>query len=168
MPANFVKGDILEEADKPTGPRALAFAADCAGTMDHGIAVAVRQRWPELAEAFRAHAASGKMQLGEVFAWAKDDLTVYALGIQKGGAKPKVSSIERALRAAIGLAADGAIPRVLVPRIGGGKTGLDWTRVKRVITEVASEKPLDVVVFEQFVRSKAHEEAETEDGRNGA
>lgn len=153
MPANFVKGDILDEASGAEGPRALAFAADCAGTMDNGIAVALRNKWTALAEAFAAHAAGGKMQLGDVFEWRDGDLRVYALGVQKGGAKPKISSIERSLRAAMERAAAAGIPRVLVPRIGGGKTGLDWTRVKRVIEQVASEKPIDVVVFEQFVRT---------------
>lgn len=153
MPVSFVKGDVLDEAAKAEGPRALAFAADCAGTMDAGIAVAIRQRWPELAEAFRAHAASGKMQLGDVFTWKQDDLVVYALGIQKGGAKPKVSSVERALRAAIDRAVEDGISRLLLPRVGGGKTGLDWTRVKRVVVEVVGDTPIEVVVFEQFVRS---------------
>jgi O-acetyl-ADP-ribose deacetylase (regulator of RNase III) len=155
MPANFVKGDILEEAAQSTGTRALAFGADCAGTMESGIAVAIRQRWPALAEAFQAHASSGKMQLGDVFAWREGDLVVYALGIQKGGAKPKISSVERALRTAIERADAERIPRVLFPRVGGGKSGLDWARLKRVIGELAAEKPLDVVVFEQFVRKSA-------------
>jgi O-acetyl-ADP-ribose deacetylase (regulator of RNase III) len=152
MPANFVKGDILDEASQSTGPRALAFAADCAGTMNRGIAAALKSRWPALAEAFAAHASSGKMQLGDVFEWRDGDLRVYALGVQKGGAKPKVSSVERSLRSALERAAADGVVRLLVPRIGGGKTGLDWTRVKRVITEASSERPIDVVVFEQFVR----------------
>lgn len=155
MPANFVKGDILDEASQSTGPRALAFAADCAGTMRSGIAVALKNRWPALADAFGAHASSGKMQLGDVFEWRDDDLRVYALGVQKGSAKPKVSSVERSLRAALDRAAADGVVRLLMPRIGGGKTGLDWTRVKRVITEVAAERPIDVVVFEQFIRKPA-------------
>lgn len=155
MPANFVKGDILDEASQATGLRALAFAADCAGTMDSGIAVALKNKWPALAEAFGAHAAGGKMQLGDVFVWRDGDLFVYALGVQKGTAKPKISSVERALRGAIERATTDAVVRVLMPRIGGGKTGLDWTRVKRVITDVAAEKPIDVVVFEQFIRKPA-------------
>ncbi len=155
MPANFVKGDILDEASQSTGPRALAFAADCGGATTAGVAAAVAKRWPAFADAFRAHAGSGKMQLGDVFEWREGDLRVYALGVMKGAAKPKVSSIERALRAALERAATDAIPRVLVPRVGGGKTGLDWTRVKRVLTDAAAERAIEVVVFEQFVRKPA-------------
>lgn len=155
MPANFVKGDILDEASTSTGSRALAFAADCAGTMDQGVAVALKNKWPALADAFAAHGATGKMQLGDVFEWRDGDLRVYALGVQKGTAKPKISSVERALRVAVERASEAGIMRLFVPRIGGGKTGLDWTRVKRVLTEVAADKPIDVVVFEQFVRKPA-------------
>lgn len=152
MPANFVKGDILEEASQETGARALAFAADSSGAMDKGFAVAVKSRWPAFAEAFRAHAEGGKMQLGDVFAWREGELVVYAIGIQRGGSRPRIANVERGLRAAVERAASDNIMRILLPRIGGGQTGLDWTRVKRVIFEVASERPLDVVVFEQFIR----------------
>jgi O-acetyl-ADP-ribose deacetylase (regulator of RNase III) len=155
MPANFVKGDVLTEAMQGADARAFAFPADCSGTMDTGIAVAVRQRWPAMAEAFRAHAEGGKMQLGEVFTWREGDFAIHALGIQKGGVKPKISSVERALETAIQRTHEARMVRLLVPRFGGGKTGLDWMRVKRVLSEAAASRPVDVVVFEQFVRTQA-------------
>lgn len=157
MPANFMKGDLLGEAAAPSGPRVLAFGADCSGSMEHGVASAIRQRWPAFAEAFAAHAKETKMQLGQVFAWRDGDLAIYALGITKDGARPKIGSLERALASAAVTATEAAErpSRVLLPRLGGGKSGLDWTRVKRVIQEVAATTHVDFVVFEQFVRTGA-------------
>ena len=152
MPANFVKGDIFDEATQEGGVRALAFPADCGGTMDTGIASAVKKRWPKLADELAAHGATNKMQLGDVYAWRDGDLFIYALGIQKGGAKPKVSSVERALQSAAKRAVDDGVVRILLPRIGGGKSGLDWARVKHVIVETGAATHIDLVVFEQFVR----------------
>lgn len=155
MPTTFLKGDILHEASEGTGPRALAFGADCAGTMDAGIAVAIRQRWPALADAYRAHCSDAKFQLGDVFAWRPEgegDLVIYALGLQSGGAKPKLSAFERAARALVSRAEADGVQRVLLPRFGAGKDGLDWLRVKRILTDISRGQPVNLVVFEQFIR----------------
>jgi O-acetyl-ADP-ribose deacetylase (regulator of RNase III) len=151
MPTTFIKGDIFAEAAERTGPRALAFGADCAGTMDAGIAVAFRQRWPALAEAYRVRCEGGRMQLGDLFAWRDGDLFVYALGLHRDGKKPKVSIFERALSAMIARATEDGVTTVLLPRFGAGKNGMDWTRVKRVLSN-AGAAPLELVVFEQFIR----------------
>jgi hypothetical protein len=37
--------------------------------------------------------------------------------------------------------------------LGGGKGGMDPTRVKRVLGEVGTSSVLSIVVYEQFVRS---------------
>ena len=154
MPTTFLKGDVFDAAAERTGQRALAFGADCAGTMDTGIAVAFRQRWPALAEAYRAHCEGGRMQLGEVFTWREGDLVVYALGLWRNGGKPKVSTLQSVSRAMIARAAADGVTAIFLPRIGAGKTGMDWARVKRVLTELGAETLLELVVFEQFVRKK--------------
>ena len=153
MPTTFVKGDLFEDAKDAPSPRAFAFAADTSGAMDKGVAVAFEKRWPALAEAFRAHAEGGKMQLGEVFSWRDGDVIVYALAIQQGEKKPKVSTLARAVDAMLTRAvADGAL-RIALPRIGAGKGGIDRVRVKRVLTEAGEKSPVTLVVFEQFIRS---------------
>src|SRR5688572_29276397 len=99
MPTTFVKGDLFEDGADPSRPHAFAFAADCSGAMDKGIAIAFKKRWPELAEAYQAKAASETMQLGDVFVWREappQKGVVYALGISRGEKKPKVSTLARA------------------------------------------------------------------------
>jgi O-acetyl-ADP-ribose deacetylase (regulator of RNase III) len=153
MPTTFVKGDLFEDSKSVRPPRALAFAADCSGAMDKGIAVAFKKRWPALAHAYEARAAGGKMQLGDVFAWREGDDVVYVLGIQRGDKKPKVSTLTRALEAMVAHATRDGVSRIGLPRIGAGKGGIDRVRVKRVLTEIGEKTPVALVVFEQFVRS---------------
>lgn len=153
MPTTFVKGDLFEDAKTVPPPRALAFPADCSGSMETGIAVAFKKRWPALAEAYQARAANGKMQLGDVFAWREGDDVVYVLGIQSGDKKPKVSTLTRALEAMVARATKDGVSRIAMPRIGAGKGGIDRVRVKRVLTEIGDKTPVALVVFEQFVRS---------------
>ena len=66
---DLVKGDLFEDAKDLPPPHAFAFAADCSGAMNKGIAVAFKKRWPAFAEAYRAHTEGGKMQPGDVFMW---------------------------------------------------------------------------------------------------
>lgn len=144
MPTTFVKGDLFQD-------RVLAFSADISGAMDRGIAVAFRKRWPALGDALAAQ----KLQLGDVFAWRDGDVVVYALGIQSGDRKPKVSIVARALDAMLARAAEDGIGRIALPRIGAGKGGIDRVRVKRVLTEAGDKTPIELVVYEQFVRAPA-------------
>lgn len=147
MPTEFLKGDLFEDPAS-VGPRALAFAADCSGAMDRGVAVAFAKRWPALAEAYRQHAAGGKMQPGDVFAWQDEDVRVYALGLLQGEKKPKVSALTRALEAMLARASADGVARVALPRIAA----LDPSRVKRVLTDVGERSVVTLAMYEQFVR----------------
>ena len=153
MASTFLSGDIIHATTDRSGRRALAFGADCSGTMNSGIAVALKKQWPAFAEAFFAHGSTGKMQVGDIFTWRDGELAIYALGIQKGSAKPKFSSFERALKTAIEHAAAEGIHSLLLPRLTGGKSGLDWTRAKKLLTELGTGSATQLVVFEKFVRN---------------
>lgn len=138
MPANFVKGDILDEAKSASDKRALVFAAD------GGVVVAVKKQWPAFAEAL---AQAKKVEPGEVFEWRDGDLALFAMGVQRAEAKPKVSWIERSLKTVVERSTKEGVTRVLIPRFAG-----DWTRIKKVITELGATTTIDLVVFEQFIR----------------
>lgn len=145
MAIELVKGDVFEDA-----ARAFAFGADCEGTMGAGVAVAFKKRWPAFAEAF----AKARVEPGHVFAWREGDVTVYALGLQRAGKEAKVSTLERALQALVDHATRDGVTRIALPRLGGGKSGLDATRVKRVLEEIGGATTVSLIVYEQFVRKK--------------
>jgi len=150
MPTAITKGDIFETE----GIHAYAFGANTDGSMDAGIAIAMKKRWPALAEAFAARCASAKLNLGDVFVWTEGELTVFALGIQQGTKKPTLSALTRAVTRMLELASEAKIMRVGVPRVGGGPGGLDWTRVRKMLSEISVNHPVRLDVFEQFVRAK--------------
>jgi O-acetyl-ADP-ribose deacetylase (regulator of RNase III) len=150
MPAIFEKGDLFNT----DGLRAYAHGCDCAGQMDKGIAVAFKKKWPRMYEEYRARCQDGRFRPGEVFAWNEGDEIVYNLGIhEQSTQKPKVPVLAKSLKTMMELAATAGIERVGLPRIGTGQGGLDWPRVKKVLTEVGRETSVTLVVFEQFIRS---------------
>jgi O-acetyl-ADP-ribose deacetylase (regulator of RNase III) len=152
MAITFLSGDILDTHGNDLG-RALAFSADCAGQMNEGIASALKKRWPALEEAYAKHCHGGKMQLGDVFAFSHGGTTFYALGLQKAGAATKFAAFERAMTTALTHASTNNIQGILLPRVGAGKNGIDWTRAKKFLSEVSAGNPIQLVVFEKFVRA---------------
>jgi O-acetyl-ADP-ribose deacetylase (regulator of RNase III) len=150
MPAIFSKGDIFHT----DGLRAYANGCDCAGTMDAGVAVAFKKKWPRMFDEYSARCAHGDFKLGDVFAWTEGDEVIYSLGIQQqSGQKPKAAALTKALTTMVGLAKAAGIERVGLPRIAAGQTGLDWPRVKKILSELGEQTTVTLLVFEQFIRS---------------
>lgn len=153
MPAIFTKGDIFG-----SDLHAFAQGCNCAGTMDAGVAVAFKKRWPRMEEEYRARCADGRFRLGDVFVWNEGDDTVYTIGIQEHWkAKATLAALTRGMKKTIELATAAGITRMGVPRIGTGLGGLEWPRVKSVLAELGAATPIEIVVFEQFVRARQPE-----------
>jgi O-acetyl-ADP-ribose deacetylase (regulator of RNase III) len=150
MPTSFVSGDIFNTA----GVRAYAQGVSCAGTMDTGVAIAFKKRWPRMFDDYKAHCDDHRLALGDVLVFNEGDEVIYNLAIQEHWKKKAtLPALNRALTKMIGLAIAAGAESVGIPRIGAGLGGLDWTRVKRVLNDVGSVTPLKLVVFEKFVRA---------------
>jgi O-acetyl-ADP-ribose deacetylase (regulator of RNase III) len=151
MATIFTKGDIFQTP----GIRAYAFGSNAQGTMDTGIAVAVRKRFPKLADALVARAKAGTLAVGDVVEHAENEETVYALILQESETKKAaIASLVKSATRLAELATAAGHERVGLSRPGVGAAGLDWPRVKSVLTEIGDETDLAIVVFEQFVRAK--------------
>jgi O-acetyl-ADP-ribose deacetylase (regulator of RNase III) len=151
VPTLFTKGDLLHT----DGVHAYAHGCNCAGTMDAGVSVAFKKRWPRMLEAYARRCAERKPQLGEVFAWSDGTDTVYCLAIQESDAKKAtLPALSRSLKTMVELAAQAGIDRIALPRLGAGSAGLDAPRVKRILEEVGAETTVTLLVFEQFVRAR--------------
>ena len=158
MPTTFVKGDLFHT----DGVRAYANGCNCAGAMDAGVSVAFKKRWPRMFDDYAARCADRRFHLGDVLVWSEGDEVVYNLAIQEHWKKKaKLAALTRALRKAVELAALAGVERIGVPRLGAGLGGLDWTRVKKILTEIGAETKVSLVVFEQFVRAESEKGEKT-------
>lgn len=151
MPTIFTKGDLLHTE----GMRAYALGCNCAGTMESGVSVAFKKRWPQMAEAYAKRCAASKPKLGEVFVWNSGAETVYCLALQESDKKKAtMPALSGALQIMLELATTAGIDPIALPRLGAGSAGLDPLRVKRVLTQVGTGTQVTLLVFEQFVRAK--------------
>lgn len=150
MPANFVKGDFINEP--PQGEkRAFACPVDVSGQTEAGVASAVAKRWP----GFGAWWAGQRKHLGDMAVFEADgghDL-IFALVIQRGSARSKLSWLDRSVRAMVAEATKRGLERINVARLWGGPSGLEGLRAKRILEEATLTAPVELRVFEQFIRA---------------
>ncbi len=150
MPTKFEKGDIFHTE----GLRAYGVGCHCAGSMDAGVAVAFKKRWPRMFDAYQAHCEAKKFHPGDVFTHTEGDEIVYCLAIQESATKKaSLPALLKSLKTMAKLATQAGIDRVGLPRIGTGQAGLDWPRVKKTLSEMGNEMAVTLVVFEQFIRA---------------
>lgn len=152
MPTTLTKGDLFETP----GLKAFAHTCNCAGTMDVGVSVAFKKRWPRMFDDYVQRCSDKRLALGDVFVWNEDDVVVYNLATQLNWrSRSKVSALARAVRKMLELATAAGVDRIGVPRIGVGLGGLDWHRVRSVLVDEGSTSSVELLVFEQFVRGAA-------------
>jgi O-acetyl-ADP-ribose deacetylase (regulator of RNase III) len=67
-----------------SGLPALAHGVNCRGVMGAGIAVAFRQRWPEMYESYRKRCLKGNLIPGEIMTWrdARSRTVIFNLATQ--------------------------------------------------------------------------------------
>ncbi len=83
------------------------------------------------------------------------ETTVYSLALQEHWkSRAKLAALTKAMTRTVELAGRAGVARIGVPRIGTGLGGLDWPRVKSVLTKIGDETPVEIVVFEKFVRAR--------------
>jgi hypothetical protein len=95
MPATFAKGDLFSTE----GLRAYALGSNARGSMDRGVAVAFKKRWPKLATELSTRAAKGGLALGDVVVFSEGDKTVYSLILQEDEDRRTDRSHPRGVRA---------------------------------------------------------------------
>jgi O-acetyl-ADP-ribose deacetylase (regulator of RNase III) len=154
MATTYLSGDIIHSATLEVhGASARALAVGVSDSdVQEGLAIAVFKRWPGFADSFRAFRATKSTSPGDVFFWRDGDTALYALITHKEGVPAKFAAVERAVSAMLARANADSVTSVLLPRVGGGKGGVDWTRAKKFLSEVGSGSSVQLVVFEKFVR----------------
>lgn len=147
MPTTFVKGDLFGAS----GLDALAHGCNCAGAMGKGIAVEFRKRFPEMYAEYKERCVRGRFNLGDVFAWTHEPITVFNLGTQKTWrTKADLTAVKTSLKAMIQLAEQAGVRRVGLPRIGAGLGGLAWQDVRSVLVALGESTSVELVVFEEY------------------
>jgi O-acetyl-ADP-ribose deacetylase (regulator of RNase III) len=153
MPIRYVSGDLFANAHHA---EAFAHGCNCQGSMGAGIAVGFRQRYPEMYEEYRALCKSSPraFNLGDCFLYkSKDRPWVFNLATQEHYWHDRATyeSIESSLTAMRKKADKEKVRSIAVPRIGAGKGGRSWRKVKEIIERVFADWSGTLIVYEEYL-----------------
>lgn len=137
-------GDLFAQTDLA----AIAQGVNAQGVMGSGIAPMFKHYWPLMYEEYRDLCHSGQLKVGGLHVWqAPSGVWIYNLCSQhRTGRDARLDAIETSLTLALEHATRHRVPSIGLPRIGAGIGGLLWPDVLAVITRVAGDHPVRVVV----------------------
>jgi O-acetyl-ADP-ribose deacetylase (regulator of RNase III) len=153
MPIRYVSGDLFANRYRA---RAFAHGCNCQGSMGAGIAVGFRDRYPRMFARYRERCKAEPRQFnpGDCWLWKADDRPwVFNLATQENywRARATYEAIEQSLTRMRRQADAEGVTRIALPRVGAGKGGLSWKKVKGVIERVFADWPGTLIVYEEYV-----------------
>ena len=152
----YIKGDLLE-TDAPV----IAHGCNCQGVMGSGVALQIKEKYPEVYNYYKGIHERRGLELGEVqFVEHLNGKTVVNAMTQKyyGRDRTTVYVDYRAIRtcmkrianynydATIGHRSVGDM-RIAMPKIGSDRGGGDWGIIESIIEEELCDKGFGVYVY---------------------
>jgi O-acetyl-ADP-ribose deacetylase (regulator of RNase III) len=130
----YIKGDLLTSDLK-----IIAHGCNTHGIMGSGIALQIRERWPNVYQAYRQLYQEQGLQLGTIQPVATPDsrivvncMTQPAFG-RDGGRYADYDAIAQCVHALNQVAMDHGVSEIGLPKIGAGLGGGDWTVIEGLI-----------------------------------
>jgi O-acetyl-ADP-ribose deacetylase (regulator of RNase III) len=164
----FVKGDIF---DAPADIRVNT--VNCVGVMGAGVALAFKQRYPDMFKDYQRDCKDGRVAPGTMHVWKS--LTgdwIINFPTKRDWREPsRYEDVDAGLDDLRGYLDEVGPVTVALPALGCGHGGLDWNRVSRMIRDKLDGVNAHVLVFEPAASRQAGRtatEQPTENERKGA
>ncbi len=149
---HLVSGDILL-----TDAQAIAHGIAPNDPFDHGLALALRNRWPAMHKDYRHWAHTQQPKPGEVWAWGGFGIRIFNLLTQEGtfahGERPgraTLQNLNHALKKLHELVLEHNIKSLALPRLATGVGALEWKDVEPLIQRHFADLNIPIYVYATF------------------
>ena len=141
----FTKGDMFN-----TPADILINTVNCVGVMGAGIALKFKQRYPRMFDEYRRKCAAGEIRPGELHIWQSlnGERIVNFPTKRDWRDNSRYEDVEAGLLALKRFLAGQGPVRVVIPALGCGNGGLDWSIVSAMISEHLQGLDCQIIVFE--------------------
>ncbi|BBO89902.1 macro domain-containing protein [Desulfosarcina ovata] len=144
----YAQGDIF---DTPADIRINT--VNCVGVMGAGVALAFKNRYPEMFKKYAKACKAGEVRPGKPHVWEKSEfdevVTVVNLPTKDHWRQPsEYEYVEKGLRWLREFIEKRGKVRVALPALGCGHGGLDWLRVQKMIEAALGDLAVEIIVFE--------------------
>jgi len=123
----------------------------------HGLALALRERWPAMAKDFRHYCHVSHPKPGTAWLWGGPGIRIANLLTQEPArsegqtpGKATFQAIAGSLKALRALVEDEGIESLALPRLATGVGGQNWDDVKPLIEQHLGELAIPVYVYELY------------------
>lgn len=153
----YLTGNILE-----SNAQALVNTVNTEGVMGKGIALQFKKAFPSNFKAYAEACKQGDIDVGKLFVTRDsnldtDEKLVINFPTKKEWRKPsEYAFIEDGLDDLVRVVANYEIKSIAIPPLGAGNGGLEWEKVKRIITTKLSDLDIDIFVYEPTTQIKEH------------
>jgi O-acetyl-ADP-ribose deacetylase (regulator of RNase III)/uncharacterized protein YwgA len=152
MPVTFKQGDMFG-----TRADAIVNTVNCVGVMGKGVALEFKRRWPENYEEYRELCQRKALRPGKVFVHRNSDMLdrenwdflINFPTKDHWKQKSKIEYVDKGLDDFLVKVRNLGIRSVVLPPLGCGNGGLDWTDVKALIMrKLSSVDDVEFFIFE--------------------
>lgn len=140
----FTEGDIF---DFPADVRINT--VNCVGVMGAGVALAFKNKYPEMFKEYQQACKAGRIKPGFLHIWrtAGGEQIINFPTKRHWRERSRYEDIEAGLNALREFLANQGRVRVVLPALGCGHGGLDWTKVSQAICDHLSDLDAEIMVF---------------------
>ncbi|MCK4820494.1 macro domain-containing protein, partial [bacterium] len=148
----FTSGDMFE-----TSADIRINTVNCAGVMGAGVALAFKNKYPDMFKDYQKDCKNDKVQPGKMHIWKNltGDWIINFPTKTHWRKSSNYEDIESGLIALHKYLIDKGPVRVTLPALGCGHGGLDWNRVKGMIEKYLGDLEANIDVFEPIDSLKA-------------
>lgn len=145
----FIKGNILDSE-----AQALVNTVNTVGVMGKGIALQFKEQFPQNYKAYQKACKAGQVKIGSMFVFRETNLDGEKIIInfptkQEWYRKSQYSYIEEGLNDLARVIRGQGIQSIAIPPLGCGHGGLNWEKVKALITKYLGDlQGVEIIIFE--------------------
>ncbi len=139
----YVKGDIFNSPSK-----IIVNTVNTVGVMGKGVALEYKNRYPEMFEGYKKLCEDGKLDVGMLYLWKKEEKWVLLFPTKKHWRNPStLEYIELGLQKFLSSWDKLGANSIAFPRLGCGNGGLDWNEVRPLMEKYLKKVPMQIFIY---------------------
>lgn len=140
----FVTGDLFGSK-----AQTLVNTVNCVGVMGKGVALAFKERYPEMYDDYRRRCEAGEIRPGVLTLYTTTPPWVLNFPTKRHWRnRSRLGDVEAGLKALAEQYKDWGIESLGIPALGCGHGGLDWSNVRPLIEKYLGPLDINVEVYE--------------------
>src|SRR5579875_4216924 len=139
----YLKGDIFESS-----AQVIVNTVNCEGFMGRGLALAFKQRYPDMFSVCQQECKTGKLRIGRPTLYRAS--TPWILNFptkNKWRANSKIEYLEKGLKYFVANYKEAGIKSIAFPKLGTQNGKLSWDEVSPLMVKYLSQLDIDVYIY---------------------